>query len=122
MSQTKYGRVAAGAMMMAALLATPEIASAQLDPLLMIKKGTPASPIKPNVIVAIDTSTRMQNDADETYYDPNDYPRTGALWEASIAVDPPTSRYRRKYLNLLQVSGGSDKMTATRIDTVGDDE
>ena len=78
--------------------------------------------MKPNVIIAVDTSSRMQNDADETYYDPNDYVRSGALWEASLSVDPPTSRYRRKYYNLLQVFGGSDRMTASRIETVGDDE
>ena len=71
MSQMKYGRVVAGAMLLAAVLARPEAVSAQLDPLLMIKKGTPATPVKPNVIFAVDTSSRMQHDADETYYDPN---------------------------------------------------
>ena len=122
MSQMRYGHVVAGAMMLAAVLAAPLPVSAQLDPLLMIKKGTPANPVKPNVIFAIDTSSRMQNDADETYYDPNDYVRTGSLWEPSLAVAPPTSRYRRRYINLQQVFGGSDKMTATRIETVGDDQ
>ena len=122
MSQMKYGRVVAGAMMLTALLAWPEAASAQLDPLLMIKKGTPANPVKPNVIFAVDTSSRMQNDADEIYYDPNDYVRGGSAWEANLSVDAPTSRYRRKYFNLQQVFGGSDRMTASRIETVGDDE
>ena len=47
MSQTKWGgRVVAGVMLLAAILARPEAASAQLDPLLMIKKGTPATPVK----------------------------------------------------------------------------
>ena len=64
----------------------------------MIKKGTPANPVKPNVIFAIDTSSRMQNDADETYYDPNDYVRGGSVWESSLGVSPPTSRYRRRYI------------------------
>ena len=77
MSQMKYGRVVAGALMLAAILARPEAVSAQLDPLLMIKKGTPATPVKPNVIFAIDTSPRMQIDADGIYYDPYDYPRVG---------------------------------------------
>src|SRR5688572_1313021 len=125
MSRLNYGRVVAGAMLLAAILGRPEALSAQLDPLLMIKKGTPATPVKPNVIFAIDTSSRMQNDGDEVYYDPNTYVRIGglgALWEGSIAVDSPTTRYYRKYYNLLQVSGGSDKMTADRIATVGDDE
>ena len=56
MSQTKWrGRVLAGALVLAAVLARPEAASAQLDPLLMIKKGTPATPVKPNIIFAIET-------------------------------------------------------------------
>ena len=112
MSQTKWGgRVVAGAMVLAAILARPEAASAQLDPLLMIKKGTPAAPVKPNVIFAIDTSARMQDDADGTYYDPYDYVRGGLLlnpWELSLDVDPPTSRYRRKYINM-QHSNSSDR-------------
>ena len=71
MSQTKWGgRVVAGAMVLAAILARPEAASAQLDPLLMIKKGTPATPVKPNVIFAIETSARMQYDADGTVLRP----------------------------------------------------
>ena len=125
MSQMKTGwRALAGALMLAAVLAWPESASAQLDPLLMIKKGTPASPVKPNVIFVIDTSARMQNDADEVYYDPYDYPTSSLnLWEPSLGVDYSTmSRYRRKYLNLAHVSGGSDKMTATKIETVGIDQ
>jgi Neisseria PilC beta-propeller domain len=126
MSQMKWGgRVVAGAMLLAAILARPEAASAQLDPLLMIKKGTPANPVKPNVIFAVETSARMQYDADGTYYDPNDYVRGGLLlypWEWSLNVDAPTARYRRKYINLQHANGGSDKMNADRIDTVGDDQ
>ena len=127
MSQMKYGRVVAGALMLTAILARPEAASAQLDPLLMIKKGTPTAPVHPNVIFVVDTASRMQTDADGVYYDPNTYVRQGTPvsvldWEARIFVDPPTSRYYRKYFNLLQVSGGSDRMTADRIETVGDDE
>src|SRR3990170_6035842 len=118
MSQMNWGgRVVAGTMLLAAILARPEAVSAQLDPLLMIKKGTPANPVKPNIIFAVDTASRMQNDGDEIYYDPNDYVRQGSPisvldWERTIGVESPTVRYRRKYFNLLQVSGGSDKMTA----------
>jgi hypothetical protein len=124
MSQMKYGRVVAVALMLSAILAWPEAVSAQLDPLLMIKKGTPTVPVKPNVIIAVDTAYRMQRDADEVYYDPNDYVASVAnLWEPNIGIDAfVTSRYRRKYFNLLEVSGGSDKMTSDRIETVGDDE
>ena len=92
-------------MLLTAILARPEAASAQLDPLLMIKKGTPASPVKPNIIFAIDTAPRMQNDANEVYYDPNDYVRAGCFllpcWEDE--PQPLTrrrTRYRRKYFNL----------------------
>ena len=100
MSQMKYGRVVAGALMLAAILARPEAVSAQLDPLLMIKKGTPATPVKPNVIFAIDTSPRMQHDADGVYYDPNNYVREG-IARRSVGIEhlPSTrrqSRYRRK--------------------------
>src|SRR5688500_3235825 len=118
MSRMKWGgRVVAGAMLLAAILALPEAVSAQLDPLLMIKKGTPTAPVQPNIIFAIDTAPRMQKDGSEIFYDPYDYTRIGTPlsvldWEARIGVDPPTSRYRRKYFNLLEVSGGSDKMTA----------
>ena len=125
MSQTKWGgRVLAGAMVLAAILAQPEPVAAQLDPLLMIKKGTPANPVKPNVIFAIETSARMQYDADGIYYDPNDYVRGGMLypWEASINVAAPTTRYRRKYINLQHANGGSDKFNADTIATVGDDQ
>lgn len=125
MSQTKWGgRVVAGVMLLAAILARPEAASAQLDPLLMIKKGTPAAPVKPNIIFAVETSQRMQYDADGTYYDTYDYLRQGLIinpWELSLSVDPPTSRYRRRFINMLH-SNSSDRYDADRIETVGDDE
>lgn len=123
MSQMKWGgRVVAGAMLLAAILAQPEAASAQLDPLLMIKKGTPANPVMPNVIVAVETSSRMQYDADGAYYDPYDYVRGGLVtnpWELSLSVDAPTTRYRRKYINLTHTNT-SDRYDADRIETVGD--
>ena len=99
----KYGRVVAGAMLLAAILGRPEAVSAQLDPLLMIKKGTPATPVKPNVIFAVDTSARMQYDADGTYYDPNNYEDFVTPWEASIGVNGANTNdyYRRKYVNLV---------------------
>src|SRR5688500_16079352 len=110
----KYGRVVAGALMLAAVLARPEAASAQLDPLLMIKKGTPASPVKPNVIFAVDTSARMQYDADGTYYDPYNYEDFITTWEPILGVNSTNTAdyYRRKYVNLTHASGGSDKMKA----------
>ncbi len=122
MSRLNYGRVVAGALLLAAILGRPEALSAQLDPLLMIKKGTPATPVKPNVIFAVDTSARMQYDADGIYYDPYDYEDFVLPWEANIGVNGAntTDYYRRKYVNLAHANNGSDKFTADTIQTVGD--
>ena len=122
MSRLNYGRVVAGAMLLAAILGRPEALSAQLDPLLMIKKGTPAAPVKPNVIFAVDTSSRMQNDADESYYDPHSYEDFVTAWEATIGVNGTNTNdyYRRKYVNLTHSNNGSDKFNTDTIQTVGD--
>ena len=106
-------------LMLAAMLAWPAAASAQLDPLLMIKRN------KPNVILAVDTSLRMQRDADEVYYDPNDYVRGAYFvnpWESSLGISDSNTivRYRRKYINLTPITGSGERFTATRIDIVGD--
>ena len=98
--------------MLALALAWPAAASAQLDPLLMVKRN------KPNVIFAVDTSLRMQRDADNVYYDPNDYAVTGAPWEVSLGVNFSTIRYRRKYIGLTPITGSGEKFSATRIDIV----
>ena len=105
--------------MVAIGLMWPAAASAQLDPLLMIKRN------KPNVIFVVDTSLRMQRDADETFYDPNDYVKGGTFfypWEASLGVTDTntSSRYRRKYLGLAPINGSGEKFAATRIEIVGD--
>ena len=122
MSRLNYGRVVAGALLLAAILGRPEALSAQLDPLLMIKKGTPATPVKPNVIFAVDTSARMQYDADGTYYDPYNYEDFVLPWEANIGVNGANTNdyYRRKYVNLVHSNNGSDKFRADTIQTVGD--
>jgi hypothetical protein len=100
------------------LLASRE-ASAQLDPLLFIKR------LPPNVIIAVDTSNRMQRDLSNDYLDPNIYTRTGALWEPSIGIGTNvTSKYRRKYVNLQHTDPATagDKFTADTIKVVGDRE
>ncbi len=106
-------------LMLALMLAWPAVASAQLDPLLMVKRN------KPNVLFVVDTSLRMQRDADEVYYDPNNYVRWGTLfnpWESSLGIsDSNTSvLYRRKYINLAPITGSGERFTATRIEIVGD--
>ena len=100
----------------AAMLGAPAAALAQLDPLLFMKRA------EPNVLVLVDTSDRMQRDADEDYYDPNIYTRTNALWEAAIGVNAltTTSQYRRKYVNLIHKNSSGEKFEADEIVTVGD--
>ncbi len=104
----------------AVCLLTSREASAQLDPLLFMKRQPP------NVIIAIDTSNRMQRDITGTYLDPNVYTKTGALWEASLNIraDNTTTNYRRKYVNLTHTDPATagDKFTATTIKIVGDRE
>ena len=120
MSQrTRDERMWARCVLLVAALVWPAGASAQLDPLLMIKRN------KPNVIIAVDTSLRMQRDADGTYYDPNDYTKGGTAlnpWEASLGVSDSntTARYRRKYVNLTYVAGSGEKFAASTISIVGD--
>ena len=107
----------------------PQYASAQLDPLLFLKRGhQPGANTngQPNVIVMVDTANRMQRDQDNNYRDANVYTRTGALYEPTLGVNAgnTTAKYRRKYVNLVNTDngGGSDKFTADRITVVRDQE
>jgi outer membrane protein assembly factor BamB len=96
---------------------TPRQASAQLDPLLFVKRTAP------NVIVAIDLANRMLQDADESYYDPYTYTKSGAVWETTLGVTPATvtSRYRRKYIGFEHLDmGGNDRFRATTLSITGD--
>src|SRR5918995_1353653 len=91
------------------LLVAPTPAFAQLDPLLFLKTQATSSvtlssssttvTLQPNVILAVDTSQRMQFDADGTYYDPGLYARTLLPYEVALGLDPTnlSTRYRRKY-------------------------
>jgi hypothetical protein len=112
-------RVAAAAALCAAAIgATSADAFAQLDPLLFLKQT------QPNIIIAVDVANRMQRDADEAYYDPWTYLRTGADWEAVLGVSNATaaSQYRRIYRNLVHTdaSASGDKFAADVISTLGD--
>jgi hypothetical protein len=111
-----------------ALLAAPTPAFAQLDPLLFLK--TPATSasslstsvsLQPNVILAVDTSQRMQFDVAGTYYDPGTYPRTLEDYEQVLGLEASdlSTRYRRKYLGFRYQSSG-DKYGATKIEGVGE--
>jgi len=107
----------------------PQYASAQLDPLLFLKRGhLPGANTngQPNVIVMVDTANRMQRDQNNDYRDNNAYPRSGALSEATLGVSAAntTAKYRRKYINLVNTDngGGSDKFTADRVTVVRDQD
>ncbi len=98
---------------------SPPAAEAQLDPLLFLQRT------KPNIIIAVDVANRMQRDADETYYDPFAYTRTGAAWEAVIGVSAETAnaRYRRRYIGLEHLDNfGDDKFRTSSISPIGDRE
>jgi hypothetical protein len=114
-AQRKLRRVSCGVLAIAAVLGWSTPAAAQLDPLLFLKRT------KPNVILVVDTAERMQRDADDAYYDPAEYPKTGALWELAIGVNNlnTQSRYRRKYEQLQFITGGGDRFSTTNIATVG---
>jgi hypothetical protein len=100
----------------AAVLWWSATASAQLDPLLFIRR------VPPTVILAVDTSLRMLEDGTGRYYDPNTY---------SIADDAPvstalglsgTGTYRRIYHGLAyeSVQDTTTKFEATDITAVPD--
>lgn len=97
-------------------------AYAQLDPLLFLKKN------RPNVLLVVETSQRMQRDATnpDDYVDANIYTKTGASWEGGAnglgITDANTNvRYRRKYLDLQHSNpGDDDRFKADGIDIVGD--
>ena len=101
----------------AALFLGPPGASAQLDPLLFLQKN------QPNVIIAVDVASRMQFDADGTYFDPYDYPKTEAPWEHLLGVNgaTATATYRRAYRSLVRMPPlSADMYTADIIQTLGD--
>ena len=86
-------------------------ASAQLDPLLFIKR------VPPTVIVVFDTSMRMLEDGSGNWYDPNFYKVSDdpAVMPAFPNINTATVKtYRRVYKNL-QVVASPSKYTADTI-------
>jgi Neisseria PilC beta-propeller domain len=89
-------------------------ASAQLDPLLFLKR------VPPTVIIAVDTSFQMQTDVNGDYYDPNFYLTDDDPLVANalgIGALGPAESYRRVYRNI-QYEGTQDansKFIADRI-------
>jgi hypothetical protein len=86
--------------------------SAQLDPLLFMKR------VPPTVIVVFDTSLRMLEDGSGNFYDPNFYSTSDdpAVMVAFPSINAATTKtYRRVYRNL-QYEASPGKYTA---DTIG---
>ncbi|MGH9331339.1 MAG: hypothetical protein ACRD09_12915, partial [Vicinamibacterales bacterium] len=89
-------------------------ASAQLDPLLFLKR------VPPTVIIAVDTSLRMQMDVNGDFYDPNFYlTDDDPLVANALGISPlgPTESYRRVYRNLQyeSIQDGASKFVADSI-------
>ncbi|MGE5360207.1 MAG: pilus assembly protein [Bacteroidales bacterium] len=96
------------------VIAAAGSARAQLDPLLFLKTT------KPNVLLVVETTNRMQYDADNTYYDQFVY-RRGETWDGVLGVGSANTSqaFRRKYLNL-QYADAADRFETDRIAVVGD--
>ena len=83
----------------------------------------PLKATRPNVILALDLSSRMQRDSLDVYLDPLIYSRTGEAFEGSIGADEGTTAtaYRRRYVGLAwQAPGGDPRATCTRVEAIGD--
>ena len=109
----------------AGIMVDPRTAHAQLDPLMIVKRSLPApanssSNVRAHVLVALDTSLRMQLDADGNYYDPYDY-SAGNPYDAMLGISSDATRYRRRYMALRFTRGGSPKFEASTIVAVGND-
>ena len=88
-------------------------AFAQLDPLLFLKR------IPPNVLFVMDLGPGMMSDADNNYYDPNQYQFStnagDAAWQTALGLVPGTNvtnsnqgRYYRKFNNRTYIAGGNN--------------
>jgi hypothetical protein len=91
-------------------------ASAQLDPLLFIKR------VPPTVIIVVDTSMRMLEDGNGNYYDPIDYVVSNDVAVATALNVSTASRYRRQIVSLQfeSVQDGGSKFEATNIRATAD--
>src|SRR5690348_11999366 len=103
MNRWMYASAIALALLMRA---TPAVA--QVDPLLFLKD------VPPNVLLVVDTSARMQRDADGTYYDPGVYSRSGnKAWHPTIGVTSSMNNYRRKLAGFVNTSVTASTPLAT---------
>ena len=91
-------------------------ASAQLDPLLFVKR------VPPTVIIVVDTSMRMLEDGIGNYYDPNDYVVSNDPSVATALNVGSATRYRRQYVNLLfeNIQDSNSKFEVANIRATAD--
>ncbi len=118
-------RAARAAVAIAALVvAFPAMTSAQLDPLISLKR------VPPRIVIVFDTSFSMlydmtryspSTDSGDYYCDPAPYSRTGdnkvAAW---FNVNAPASSYRRRFLNLRGSAAGG--YTASAVELLATDQ
>src|SRR5215831_4896758 len=111
------GRLVFGLLVLAFVMAAPRVAEAQLDPLLIVKRSLPSSTsptYRTHILMAVDTSLRMQYDGNGTYYDPFNY-SIGNTWDTTLSVPGAATKYCRAY-NAFQFTGsGSPKFEASTI-------
>jgi Neisseria PilC beta-propeller domain len=106
-------------MVLGFIVAAPRAAEAQLDPLLFLKRTVPtptANTYRAHVLVAMDTSARMQFDADGNYYDPYEY-TAGNLYDSVLGVTG--GKYHRLYHSFQFTGSGSPRYATSVISTLG---
>ena len=104
------GRLVFGLLVLVFVTAAPRVAEAQLDPLLIIKRTVPSTTTpqyRTHILMAVDTSLRMQYDGSGTYYDPFNY-TVGNTWDTTLAVP-------RAYKTFQFTGSGSPKFEASTI-------
>ncbi len=107
----KKRRSAIGALAAIATMWWTATVSAQLNPLLFLKR------VPPTVIVVFDTSLRMLEDGNGNFYDPNFYSTTAdpAVMAAFPGINPATTKTYRRVFRNLQYAAAPAKYTADTI-------
>ena len=96
---------------LAAVLLWSATASAQLDPLLFMKR------VPPTIILVVDTSLQMLEDGAGNFYDPNTYSSTAdpAVMSAFSNISPSTQPYYRRVFRGMTYELTPGRYTATNI-------
>ena len=89
-------------------------ASAQLDPLLFVKR------VPPTVIIVLDTSAQMLEDGNGNFYDPNTYSSTADAWamNAFPNINPATQPFYKRYFRNLSYDASPGRYSAWGITAV----